>query len=112
MPILMGSEVALLSHPLAADRWLAGAAPADDLRVVCHGDACSPNTLLDDHGSYLAHVDLGQLGVADRWADLAVATYSLGWNYSGRWEHDLLDAYEIERDEDRIDYYRRLWDAT
>ena len=96
----------------AADRWLIGAAPEDDLVVVCHGDACSPNTLLDERGRYLAHVDLGRLGVADRWADLAVATYSLGWNYSGQWEHELLDAYGIERDEERIEYYRCLWDAT
>jgi kanamycin kinase len=57
-------------------------------------------------------VDLGRLGVADRWADLAVATYSLGWNYSGQWEHELLDAYGIEPDRERIEYYRRLWDAT
>jgi kanamycin kinase len=54
----------------------------------------------------------GRLGIGDRWADLAVATYSLGWNYAGNWEAELLDAYGIDRDEERIDYYRRLWDAT
>ncbi len=27
-------------------------------------------------------------------------------------EDDMLDAYEIDRDDDRISYYRRLWDAT
>ena len=48
---------------------------------------------------------------ADRWADLAVATYSLAWNFPGEWEDELLDAYGIARDEERIAYYRRLWDA-
>ena len=56
----------------------------DDL-VVCHGDACAPNTLIDDDGRCCGHVDLGDLGVADRWADLAVATLSLSWNYAGDW---------------------------
>jgi kanamycin kinase len=96
----------------AQDRRLMDEAPPIDRLVVCHGDPCAPNTLLDDHGKFLAIVDLGRLGVADRWADLAVATYSLSWNYSGHWEDELLDAYGIERDNERIDYYRRLWDAT
>jgi kanamycin kinase len=94
------------------DRRLVDEAPPIDQLVVCHGDACAPNTLLDDLGQFLAVVDLGRLGVADRWADLAVATYSLSWNFAGDWEGELLDAYGIERDDDRIDYYRRLWDAT
>lgn len=84
--------------------------PPIDRLVVCHGDACAPNTLVDAGGNYCGHVDLGELGVADRWADLAVATLSLGWNYPGRsWEAELFDAYGIEPDPVRIDYYRRLW---
>jgi kanamycin kinase len=96
----------------AEDLRLIDEAPPVDRLVVCHGDACAPNTLIDDHGHFLAIVDLGRLGIGDRWADLAVATYSLGWNYAGNWEAELLDAYGIDRDEERIDYYRRLWDAT
>src|SRR5690242_5385406 len=57
---------------------LADPPPVDRL-VVCHGDACAPNTLLGDDGGWSGHVDLGALGVADRWADLAVATWSLDW---------------------------------
>jgi kanamycin kinase len=90
--------------------------PPVDRLVVAHGDACAPNTLLDDEGTFLAHVDLGRLGVADRWADLAVATYSLAWNYvppdGVDLEAELLDAYGVARDDDRIHYYRALWDAT
>jgi len=83
--------------------------PADRL-VVCHGDACAPNTLLADDGRCSGHVDLGQLGVADRWADLAVATWSTGWNYGPGWERPLLDAYGVAPDPERTRYYRLLWD--
>jgi kanamycin kinase len=104
-------------------------APAVDRLVVCHGDACTPNTLMDAGGSFYGHVDLGSLGVADRWADLAVATMSLDWNFppaddaergtsdeeagnqTGDWEAVLLAAYGIDPDPVRLDYYRRLWDA-
>jgi len=41
--------------------------PPIDRLVVCHGDACAPNTLIDDAGRYCGHVDFGELGVADRW---------------------------------------------
>ncbi|BBX75524.1 phosphotransferase [Mycobacterium shinjukuense] len=84
--------------------------PPVDRLVVCHGDACAPNTLIDDVGHYCGHVDFGELGVADRWADLAVATLSLGWNYPGRsWAADFFAAYGIAPDPPRIDYYQRLW---
>jgi len=88
------------------------APPPVDALVVCHGDPCAPNTLLDDAGRWVGHVDLGALGVADRWADLAVATMSLGWNYGEGWEPAFFAAYGIEPDGDRITYYRRLWDST
>jgi kanamycin kinase len=85
-------------------------APPPDRLVVCHGDACAPNTLLTDDGVWSGHVDLGSLGVADRWADLAVATWSTAWNYGPGWERPLLDAYGIEPDPERTAYYRLLWD--
>lgn len=86
------------------------APPAVDRLVVCHGDSCAPNTLLDEHGSWLGHVDLGALGVADRWADLAIATWSAAWNYGPGWESALLDAYGIAPDPIRTRYYRLLSD--
>ncbi|MEU9453682.1 aminoglycoside 3'-phosphotransferase [Streptomyces sp. NPDC048277] len=83
--------------------------PAADRLVVCHGDACAPNTLVGDDGTCTGHVDLGALGVADRWADLAVATWSTQWNYGPGCEEPLLDAYGVEQDRERIAYYRLLW---
>ncbi|WP_432521861.1 phosphotransferase [Kineococcus sp. SYSU DK006] len=86
--------------------------PPVDRLVVCHGDACSPNTLLDPAtGEACGHVDLSALGVADRWADLAVATMSVGWNYGPGWEDAFLDAYGVAPDPARTAYYRDLWNA-
>jgi kanamycin kinase len=84
--------------------------PPTDQLVVCHGDACAPNTLIGGDGRCCGHVDLGDLGVADRWADLAVATWSAGWNYGPGWEQTLLAAYGIKPDAERIRYYRLLWE--
>lgn len=84
--------------------------PPIDQAVVCHGDACAPNTLLADDGTCCGHVDLGALGVADRWADLAIATWSTEWNYGPGWDDALLDAYGVNADRDRTQYYRLLWD--
>lgn len=87
-----------------------GDVPAVDRLVVCHGDPCAPNTLLDDDGRWTAHVDLDALGVADRWADLAVASYSLEWNYGDGHEPAFFEGYGITPDAGRITFYRRLWD--
>ncbi len=84
--------------------------PAVDRLVVCHGDACAPNTLLGDDGRWTGHVDLGALGVGDRWADLAVATWSTQWNFGPGWEDCLLSAYGVAADWERTRYYRLLWD--
>jgi kanamycin kinase len=86
--------------------------PPIDRLVVCHGDACAPNSLLYDDGTFAAHVDLGALGVADRWADLAVAAWSTEWNYGRGCDGIVYGAYGIAPDVERIAYYRRLWDAT
>ncbi|HEX9623969.1 MAG TPA: aminoglycoside 3'-phosphotransferase [Streptosporangiaceae bacterium] len=86
--------------------------PPVDRLVVCHGDSCAPNTILTDDGRCSGHVDLGALGVADRWADLAIATWSTTWNYGPGWEGELLDAYGLAPDQDRTSYYRLLWDLS
>ncbi|WP_181156621.1 aminoglycoside 3'-phosphotransferase [Microbacterium sp. MYb66] len=87
-------------------------APPTDRLVVCHGDACMPNTLLDDDGRPVGFVDLAALGVADRWADIAVASMSTLWNFGPGWEDTLIAAYGIEPDRERLEYYRRLWNET
>lgn len=86
-------------------------APPEDL-VLCHGDPCAPNTLVDQHGDFAGHVDLGDLGVGDRWADLAVASLSMQWNFGPGFEQDIYSGYGIEPDQEKISFYRRVWDAT
>lgn len=86
-------------------------APPIDKLVVCHGDACLPNTLLDDAGRGIAHVDLAALGTGDRWADIAVASMSTLWNFGPGWEDTLIEAYGVEPDRERLAYYRDLWNA-
>jgi len=97
-------------HTVASALAVLPDAPDVDVEVVCHGDARAPNTLLTDDGQVSGHVDLGDLGTADRWADLAVATWSAGWNYGPGWEGVLLDAYGVDPDPGRTAYYRLLWD--
>jgi aminoglycoside phosphotransferase len=99
-----------LTVPAALER--AAVIPPVDKLVACHGDACAPNTLLDEDGRWCGHVDLGLLGTADRWADLAVAAWSTEWNYGPGWEGLLLDAYGIQPDPERARYYRLLWDLS
>ena len=82
--------------------------PLDD-PVLVHGDGCAPNTLVSTAGEWTGHVDLGDLTVGDRWADLAVAALSLDWNFGEGHQDELYRAYRIEPDQARIDWYRALW---
>jgi Aminoglycoside phosphotransferase len=88
---------------------LLGSSPDDDL-VVCHGDACNPNFIFDRLDAESGYVDVGQCGVADRWADLAPALLSLGWNYGAGWEAAFLDGYRIDVDQAKLDFYTRVWE--
>jgi kanamycin kinase len=77
--------------------------------VLVHGDACAPNTLISVDGRWTGNVDFGDLAVGDRWADLAVASMSLDWNFGEGHQEELFEAYGIEPDAERIGYYRALW---
>lgn len=111
------TRVAALTAELgtAAERATTAAAlgtpPPVDRPVVCHGDATVPNTLLDRDGRFVAHVDVGDLGVADRWSDIAVTTRSVTRRYGPGLEPLVLTAYGVAPDRERTAYYRALWDA-
>ncbi len=89
--------------------------PAREELVVCHGDLCLPNVLLDpDTLAVTGIVDVGRLGRADRYADLALATRSLSDTvlnpqYGPAYAARFLDRYgEAPIDGDRMDFYRLL----
>ena len=77
--------------------------------VVCHGDYCLPNVIID--GSEVAgYVDLGELTVADRWWDLAVGTWSVTWNLGPRWEDLFYESYGVDLDPIKVRFFRLLYD--
>lgn len=86
-----------------------GTRPPIEHAVLVHGDACAPNTLISAEGMWTGNVDFGDLAVGDCWADVAVASMSLDWNFGEGHQPEFFDAYGITPEEDRIRYYRALW---
>lgn len=99
----------------AQDSWVCrqpaslGPRPLPASPVLVHGDACAPNTVISSGGAWTGNVDFGDLAVGDRWADLAIASLSLDWNFGKGHQREFFDAYGIAPDEERITYYRALW---
>ncbi len=85
--------------------------PATESLSVCHGDYCPPNILLEDWVA-VGFLDLGELGVADRWWDLAIATWSLDWNLGPGYEDLFLAEYGVDRDDRRVSFYRLMYDLA
>ena len=86
-----------------------GPRPPIDGPVLVHGDACAPNTLISGAGEWTGNVDFGDLAAGDRWADLAIASMSLDWNFGDGFQDEFFAAYGIDRDDGRIEFYRALW---
>lgn len=93
--------------------WLKSNRPEEDL-VLTHGDYCLPN-LFADGGKFSSFIDLGKMGPADRWQDIAIAIRSLDHNFDGRHSDGkriidfkpemLLDRLGIKMDEEKYKYY-------
>jgi kanamycin kinase/aminoglycoside 3'-phosphotransferase-2 len=86
--------------------------PSEDL-VVCHGDLCTPNVLVDpDDITVTGLVDLGRLGVADRHQDLALLARSLGGDLNPQYaagDVDLLLGTYARRTGVLADSHRLAW---
>ncbi|MGH9033456.1 MAG: phosphotransferase, partial [Acidimicrobiia bacterium] len=96
----------------AAIEQLEALAPVDEDLVVCHGDYCLPNVMLDDEGRVVGYLDLGELGVADRWWDIAVGSWSATWNLGPGLEDLFMSSYGATPDTQRIAFYRLLYDLA
>ncbi len=84
-------------------------------RVVCHGDACMPNIMVDPETLRCTGlIDLGRLGRADRYADLALMIANAGESWASPGEGDeafaiLFDTLGVEApDRERLAFYLRL----
>ncbi|MEU8813424.1 APH(3') family aminoglycoside O-phosphotransferase [Actinoplanes sp. NPDC048796] len=87
--------------------------PSKEDLVVCHGDLSLPNVMLDPETWQVSgFIDAGRLGVADRWADLALVVRSLTEDFDPRREprpaDRFLNRYGIELDPLKNDFYRLL----
>jgi len=91
--------------------WLKSHLPPQD-RVVTHGDFCLPN-LFTDGKRFTGFIDVGNVGVADRWMDLALGWRSLKHNSDGHYgkiypnidPDDLFHAAGVPKDEEKLRYY-------
>ena len=64
-------------------KWLKSNRPEEDI-VFTHGDYCLPNIFVT--GSKInGFIDIGKMGPADRWQDVAIAIRSLTANFAGRY---------------------------
>ncbi|MBR2640474.1 MAG: aminoglycoside 3'-phosphotransferase [Oscillospiraceae bacterium] len=92
--------------------WLYDNRPEEDF-VLSHGDFCLPNVFIND-GKFSGFVDIGRMGAADRYQDIALCYRSLKHNFSGKFggkiyggfdENMFFDALGIEPDFEKIRYY-------
>lgn len=88
---------------------LVATVPTAERIVLTHGDYCFPNVLIGS-GHAVGYLDLGEMGLADRWRDLAVATWSVSWNVGPGLEDLFLEAYGAGWDIERRDFYRLMYD--
>ena len=86
----------------------------DDDAVICHGDFCLPNVVIDPETSLVAGlIDLGRLGRADPYADIALLLVNARETWpdddtARRADDDFASRYGITLDPDRLDFYLRL----
>jgi streptomycin 3"-kinase len=82
--------------------------------VVCHGDFCLPNVLVDPHTLEVTGlVDLGRLGRADPYADIALllANARTVWaseDTARDADEEFARRYDIALDRARLEFYLRL----
>jgi aminoglycoside 3'-phosphotransferase II len=95
--------------PVALLDTLRRTQPAADDLVVAHGDYCFPNIMLDpDSLALTGLIDLGRLGVADRFLDLGIAARSIGRNLGPGWVTPFFEAYGLPPDPVRIRYFQQI----
>lgn len=83
--------------------------------VLAHGDYCLPNIFLQD-GQFHGFIDIGDIGVGEKWRDIALCYRSLRDNLRGRYGGKqynfdplwLFDVLQIQPDWEKIRYHLLL----
>ena len=98
----MGFADESFDSPEALLQWLESHVPDFD-PVLCHGDLCLPNVLMEE-GRVTGFIDLGAAAVYDRCSDIADCYWSLRANYHGWF------GTKPQPDYDPEDFFRALPD--
>ena len=86
--------------------------PQEEL-VLSHGDFCLPNIFIKDD-VLSGFIDLGQMGIADKWQDIALCYRSLKHNFAGVYGGKVYEDFDpeilfeelgIEPDWEKLRYY-------
>ncbi len=95
--------------------WLESNGPSFE-PVLSHGDFCLPNVFLKD-GQIIGFIDLGKIGVGDKWNDIALCYRSLKHNFAGAYGGKVCEDFDpnmlfeklgIEPDWEKIKFYLLL----
>lgn len=79
-------------------------APLTGDSVVTHGDFSLDNIFLDEDGAVLGCIDVGRVGLADRYQDLAILAACLD-EFDSQLGSVLFGSYGIDPDPDRIELH-------
>lgn len=70
--------------------------------VLTHGDACLPNFMFLEDGTFSGYIDLGDLAVAPKEVDLSATAWSLQYNFGLGFGLAFLEEYGIDKPDDRL----------
>lgn len=101
------------ANPKELLNWLKNNRPDEDI-VLTHGDYCLPNIFVKEN-EISGFIDIGKMGPADRWQDIAIAIRSLKHNFDGKYTDGkkifnfkpqmFLDALGVDFDNQKYKYY-------
>ena len=96
--------------------WLESNKPKEQELCVSHGDLCLPNIFID--GDKLSGlIDVGDMGIADKWRDISLLYRSLKHNFDGTYGGKVYKDFDpecifgilgVEKNEQKLRYYLLL----